>query len=289
MTSRQELIAWVNSLLQTGYTKVEQLGSGAAYCQIFDSIYGDVKLERVKFSANQEYEYVENFKILQNVMTKHKVDKPIDPTRLTKCRFQDNFEFLQWLKRYWDAYAPQTHYDAVGRRNGKPAGPVDAHRPMSSASSARSSSAGAYRARPVAGARVAGRPGVARGGLPPRASPGSRAAGNAAGGSQQVQELSRNLAEAKVLIETAEKERDFYFGKLREIEVYLQSLNFGAGTGAESMGKDIQAILYSTEDADADPEDAQGAAMMDDMHDSAYDQPSANHMGGILVDEEETF
>ncbi|KAJ2784349.1 microtubule integrity protein mal3, partial [Coemansia javaensis] len=68
-------------------------------------------------------------------MAKHQVDKPIDPTRMVKCRFQDNFEFLQWLRRYWEAYSPKTHYDAAGRRNGKPGGPTDAGRPMSSASS----------------------------------------------------------------------------------------------------------------------------------------------------------
>jgi hypothetical protein len=40
MSSRTELIAWANDLLQISYTKVEQFGSGGAYCQITDSIYG---------------------------------------------------------------------------------------------------------------------------------------------------------------------------------------------------------------------------------------------------------
>ena len=38
--SRNELVVWVNELLQLNYTKIEQLGSGAAYCQIFDSVHG---------------------------------------------------------------------------------------------------------------------------------------------------------------------------------------------------------------------------------------------------------
>lgn len=38
--SRTDLLAWVNELLQLNYTKVEQCGTGAAYCQIIDSIYG---------------------------------------------------------------------------------------------------------------------------------------------------------------------------------------------------------------------------------------------------------
>ena len=37
--SRSDLLAWVNELLQINYTKIEQCGTGAAYCQILDSIY----------------------------------------------------------------------------------------------------------------------------------------------------------------------------------------------------------------------------------------------------------
>lgn len=38
--SRTDLLAWLNDLLQINYNKVEQCGSGGAYCQILDSIYG---------------------------------------------------------------------------------------------------------------------------------------------------------------------------------------------------------------------------------------------------------
>jgi hypothetical protein len=38
--SRSELLGWLNDLLQLNYTKVEQCGTGAAYCQVLDSIYG---------------------------------------------------------------------------------------------------------------------------------------------------------------------------------------------------------------------------------------------------------
>jgi RP/EB family microtubule-associated protein len=38
--SRADLLAWVNELLQINYVRIEQCGSGAAYCQILDSIYG---------------------------------------------------------------------------------------------------------------------------------------------------------------------------------------------------------------------------------------------------------
>ncbi|KAJ2936827.1 hypothetical protein H1R20_g234, partial [Candolleomyces eurysporus] len=40
MSSRTDLLAWLNELLQINYTKIEQCGTGGAYCQIMDSIYG---------------------------------------------------------------------------------------------------------------------------------------------------------------------------------------------------------------------------------------------------------
>ena len=38
--SRTDLLAWLNELLQINYTKIEQCGTGGAYCQVLDSIYG---------------------------------------------------------------------------------------------------------------------------------------------------------------------------------------------------------------------------------------------------------
>jgi hypothetical protein len=63
---RQELVAWLNNLLQLNITKVEQCGTGAALCQVFDSIFYDVPMSRVKFNANTEYAYLQNFKVLQS-------------------------------------------------------------------------------------------------------------------------------------------------------------------------------------------------------------------------------
>ncbi|KAL2259640.1 hypothetical protein VTK26DRAFT_6631 [Humicola hyalothermophila] len=64
--SRQELVQWLNSLLQLNITKVEQCGTGAALCQVYDSIFLDVPMHRVKFNVNTEYAYIQNFKILQS-------------------------------------------------------------------------------------------------------------------------------------------------------------------------------------------------------------------------------
>ena len=42
---------------------------------------------------------------------------PID--RLTKGKFQDNFEFVQWFKKFFDANYDQRDYDPVAARHGQ--------------------------------------------------------------------------------------------------------------------------------------------------------------------------
>ncbi|CAG8667035.1 17765_t:CDS:2 [Dentiscutata erythropus] len=217
--SRTELLAWLNDLLQISYTKVEQCGTGAAYCQIIDSVYGDVQMNKVKFVAKHEYEYVANYKVLQSAFDKHKVDKTIPVERLVKCKFQDNLEFLQWMKRYWDTYYPGGPYDAAARRN-TTAGPM----------------------KTVSGG------GVART-MQKRTTPTSSVGRVPTSGlhdSGQLNELSKENLELKQTIDGLEKERDFYFGKLRDIEIMVQQrIDIEPDN---QLLKDIQAILYSTED-----------------------------------------
>ena len=88
--SRNELIGWINDLLQMGTTKVEHCGMGAIPCQVLDGIWGAVPLHKVKFSASQEYEYLSNWKVFQSAMDAHGIVKDIPIERLIKLRFQDN-------------------------------------------------------------------------------------------------------------------------------------------------------------------------------------------------------
>lgn len=37
---RAELLGWASDLLQLNINKIETFGTGAAHCQIFDSIFG---------------------------------------------------------------------------------------------------------------------------------------------------------------------------------------------------------------------------------------------------------
>ena len=40
--------------------------NSAALCQVFDSIFMDVPMSKVKFNVNTEYAYIQNFKVLQS-------------------------------------------------------------------------------------------------------------------------------------------------------------------------------------------------------------------------------
>lgn len=64
-------------------TKVEQLSSGAVYCQILDIIHpGKVPLSKVNWKAKMDYEFVYNFKILQQSFIKLNISKPIDVIKI---------------------------------------------------------------------------------------------------------------------------------------------------------------------------------------------------------------
>lgn len=58
--------------------------------------------------------------ILFCTYTPHLQIVPID--RLVKGRFQDNFEFLQWFKKFFDANYSGADYDALTMRGGEPMG-----------------------------------------------------------------------------------------------------------------------------------------------------------------------
>ena len=69
--SRGELLTLVNDLLNTNLSKIEQLGTGAIYCQLIDVLYpGKIQLSKVNWKAKYDYEFVSNFKLLQQGFTK---------------------------------------------------------------------------------------------------------------------------------------------------------------------------------------------------------------------------
>ena len=171
---------------------------------------------------------------LQDAFTKHQIERPVPVESLVKCKMQDNLEFLQWSKRYWDQYYPGGDYDALARRKGAGGAPAAAPAPVSS----RTSGAGV------------GATSAARRGTTPTASTNSAARGaRQPTGGASAAVLAENT-QLKQTVEGLERERDFYFSKLRDIELLLQQAvdqDPGIEEAEEGLVKQIQAILYSTE------------------------------------------
>jgi RP/EB family microtubule-associated protein len=282
--SRTELLSWLNDLLQLGYTKIEQCGTGAAHCQIIDSIYRDIPVGKVKFNTRQEYEYIQNFKILQNAFDKHKIDNGIPVERLVKCKFQDNIEFLQWMKKYWDQFYPGGSYDALGRRKNAgvdggafnmasavAAGPARSVMPVirtttSTANGIKKSISNssvndkATPIKPIARSAIAGRIMPSTGTHASAGLSGRERAELETEYQRSIGDLTQQALQLKLNVDQVEKERDFYFGKLREIEIFVQQLLEGESAIPSDVLeklKEIQAIMYKTEDGFEVPEGAE--------------------------------
>jgi len=267
--SRHDMLAWVNDCLSAKYTKIEEMCSGSAYCQFMDMLFpGSVQLKKVKFKTQLEHEYIQNFKVLQASFKRMGVDKIVPVDRLIKGRFQDNFEFVQWFKKFFDANYDGAPYDAVVARGNQGLG--GSTNGVGSHGGHGGGGGGGGISRPIGGpppaSRIAGGPSRiqksspgARGPPPAsrlaRGSVGSQGGGaNAAAANAQIEELNAQLVEMKLTIEGLEKERDFYFGKLRDIEVLAQEYE---NDGGEFSQKAL-AVLYATEDGFAVPEDEEG-------------------------------
>jgi len=262
--SRHDMLAWVNGCLDASFCKIEELATGAAYCQFMDMLFpGSVTLKKVKFNTKLEHEFIQNFKILQAGFKKMEVEKVIPVDKLVKGRFQDNFEFVQWFKKFFDANYKGDPYNALEARGGvslgqpSPAGAKPMHRvapPTTQiASRTRPAAQGVVRSSNPISSLGSARPMQQM--QPIRSSPVSNMNSNRNSMNAQVDELASQLAETKLNLEGLEKERDFYFGKLRDIEIFCQEQD---GVESNPMLQKVLEILYATEDGFAAPEDGDG-------------------------------
>ncbi|XP_019540549.2 microtubule-associated protein RP/EB family member 2 [Aedes albopictus] len=217
--SRKEMLSWVNRTLLSDFKKIEELCTGAAYCQMMDILFpGCVPLRRVKYCTNLEHDFLNNLKIFQNSLVAMQVEKTVPIDRLIKGRFQDNFEFLQWFKKFFDANYDGKEYDPIGARHQHPMGYGTPNT-----------------LRPSQKANVSGGVSKAAGG-------GMNKSVNKAGDKkstpttalenlkiseasnelmEQVQMLTQEKDDLTQKTETAEAERDYYYQKLTLIEALV--------------------------------------------------------------------
>lgn len=197
---------------------------------------GAVPMHKVNFDAKNEYDMIQNYKVLQDVFNKLKITKHIEVNKLIKGRPLDNLEFMQWMKRYCDSVngGSMSSYNASERRESSKGGKETNRRTSVTSQAPAKSAPATHKGQTSHGAKRAN---VHAGNAPQRnAKP---ALSNSAGPVYDAQ-----MTELKLLVDSAEKERDFYFSKLRDVEILCQSPE----VEHLPIVKAIQKILYASED-----------------------------------------
>ena len=297
---RRAILDWLNSSFAMNVSKIEETASGAVACQILDAIYpGEVPMTRVRWDAKSAHEYIDNYKIIQQVFEKKGVEKHIEVEKLMRGKYQDNLENMQWFKSFFEKNYSGIPYDPIARRaRGKGADAVAAFALESSkrgtsnaqnttesventAPPSRSASKGSLTtqtAPQVAAAsqqvqqRIASvvptlpastsnvkkstTSSTVSATAPPSQNASSSSSRVSAGSPSissgpaldaaraKIADLSGQVADLHLSVESLEKERDFYFGKLRDIEILLQSYAGPDPTTAAEITK----ILYATDE-----------------------------------------
>lgn len=102
-STKKDLLEWIKDVYKLNLNTIEELCTGALFCQIIDSIYPNkVKMFKVNWEAKSEHEYISNFKILQQAFIDLKIEKNIEVEKLIKGKYADNLEFAQWIKKFFD-------------------------------------------------------------------------------------------------------------------------------------------------------------------------------------------
>ncbi|NP_001268962.1 microtubule-associated protein RP/EB family member 1a isoform X2 [Danio rerio] len=238
--SRHDMLTWINESLQMNHAKIEQLCTGAAYCHFMDMLFPScLPLKKVKFQAKLEHEYIHNFKLLQASFKKMGVSKIIPVDKLVKGKFQDNFEFVQWFKKFFDANYDGKEYDPVAARQGQDIPTNQSPAAAATANKARKPSSAPQRSAAAPKSTAKTSPAATRG---------------TGSGDEEKGALTQMINDLKATIADMEKERDFYFGKLRNIELICQEKE---GEGDPTLQKIVD-ILYATDEGFVIPEDEGG-------------------------------
>lgn len=286
-TGRKELLDFFNDLLALNLAKIEQTATGAVACQITEYIYpGSIQMSKVNWEAKSDFEFVQNYKLLQAAFKKHNVERYVDVEKLIKAKYQDNLEFCQWLKAFFDmSGAYREDYDPVAARGkGKGADKI---------TSILRTNASQFNSKPipVAGRRTAAPTLVAKTSRTTATTANNRASTRttmtttttARNNSSSLREnsskstasstataknhlteavladaslmkrnadLTQKVADLEASLADMEIERDFYFEKLRDVEVILQVHKEQKGSSTseapETVFEKLFKVLYAT-------------------------------------------
>jgi RP/EB family microtubule-associated protein len=252
---KKQVLEWINSLLDVNLPKIEDTCSGAIACQLFHSMYPtSLAMTKVNWDAKNEYEYLKNYKLLQTGFAKRHITKIIEVDRLSRGKYQDNLEFMQWFKRFHELNSPEDlEYDGLSfRSKGKGGEKYKYNQTAGAAGAAPRSVTSALKNSSISKA-VRSRAPTGRAPSPQNSARGAEQAEEARVATLLAEtlkvrneELLDSNGELRASVDELEKERDFYFGKLRSIEQMLQEAE---GNNLE-LSKPIFKILYQTADGE---------------------------------------
>ena len=298
---RNELLEWLNKTFLLRLTRIEETASGAVACQVIDFLFpGVVQMSRVNWGAKADWEFIANYKVLQSACTRLGVQRTIEVDRLIKAKHQDNLEFLQWLKKFFDDNynGNDGGYDPIARRAlGKNLGQCKWAPTSSSAAAAlpettrrvpvqrQSPTTRRAPASTLRNSPVSGKPGAAP------VSPQRRDKENNHVEEHQrvVMALRQENEKLKQKLETLNKEQDsrikelqanfdiinrervYYFEKLRSVEALLDS-----GNGSISVDE-LKRVLYHDdgETGIAEGNERDGQLDDDDQFEESLEEPLA--------------
>lgn len=231
--SRKEAVAWVNNLLKSHFTKVEEMASGAAYCQLTHLLFNNsINLRKVKFNPRSEPDILNNWKVLTTAWKNLEIDKPVDVEKMKKAKFQDNMEFLQWFYKFFNANlaVEPDDYDAVAARFGEDLPALKGATGARPAATAPRAVAAVPRDKPATTsvAPVVSKPAPAttsnvRNGTRPAlaTAAGTRRSENSPNEDilkQEIEKYKMLASEWETMAKEMESEREFYYTMLQQVE-----------------------------------------------------------------------
>ena len=265
---RKELLDFFNDLLDLNLSKIEQTATGAVACQITELIFpGSIPMSKVNWAARSDYEFIQNYKLLQSAFTKNCVQRHVDVDKLIRAKYQDNLEFCQWLKAFYDqsGCSRRDDYDpSAVRARGKGGAKynetmggmksngstVSVSRPRPPATSSRSATT-------TSTVKVNGTAKASSAISDRMNQPLRERASNEATKLHPVvdtellqknEELLTKVDELELAVLDTERERNFYFEKLRNVEIILQVYQEKnrEELDPDRMVENVFKILYAT-------------------------------------------
>jgi len=177
----------------------------------------------------------DNWKIVQKSFRTKNIQKPIVVKQVVRGKFQDNLEILQWFKHFFEYYYSGSPYDAYKARwkkedpKGRGAYSLywdEASRQL--VDDPTGGDVGSYTESKKSSKKKVAKKKVKKGGK---------------------SDLSKEIHQLTMTVEAVEKERNFYFGKLREIEILCQDIETNPDIdNTKKLTGAVLDIMYKTDE-----------------------------------------